>query len=297
MFIQLIHSFKHYLIEVVPALAVGFLLSGVVHEFVRTEWVEKYLGKGSIRPIFYSTIVGTMLPICCWGSLPVAISFYKKGARLGPILAFLVATPATSISALVVAYRLLGPAFTVYIFFSVIIMGVITGLLGNFFKYEPKKMKEEVCPECGEAMHHCEHKANMRAKIKSILKFAFWDMPREIGLEILLGLILAAFVTAFIPLGELIKLYLSGLWAYPVSIIFGLVMYFCSTASVPLIDALIGHGMNVGAGLVLLLVGPITSYGTILVLRKEFGIKILSFYISSICILSVILGYLYSIIY
>ena len=50
------------------------------------------------------------------------------------------------------------------------------------------------------------------------------------------------------------------------------------------------------AGLVLLLVGPITSYGTILVLKKEFGIKILSFYITAICVLSVVLGILYQLL-
>jgi uncharacterized membrane protein YraQ (UPF0718 family) len=225
------------------------------------------------------------------------ISFYKKGSRLGPILAFLVATPATSVSALMVSYRLLGPKFTVYIFFSVIVMGLVTGMLGNVFKFEPKKSIEEVCPECGKILECCEHKNDFSGRIKSILKFAFVDMPKEIGLEIILGLILAAIVATFIPLGRLIKLYLSGIWAYPFSIIFGLIMYFCSTASVPLVDAFLKQGMNIGAGLVLVLVGPITSYGTILVLKKEFGLKILSFYIASICTLAVILGFVYQIIY
>lgn len=297
MMIQFIEVLKDYFIEVIPALAIGFLLSGVIHEFIPTKWVERYLGANGISPIFYSTLVGAILPICCWGSLPVAISFYKKGSRLGPILAFLVATPATSISALIVSYRLLGLKFTVYIFFSVIVMGLAIGILGNIFKFKPRKSREEICPECGVEVSCCEHKKEFLGRIKSILKFAFIDMPKEIGLEVILGLILAAAVAAFIPIGKLIKLYLSGLWAYLFSIVFGLIMYFCSTASVPLVDAFLSQGMNIGAGLVLLLVGPITSYGTILVLRKEFGLKILSFYIGSICILSVILGWIYQIIH
>jgi len=293
---QFIDAFKHYFIEVMPVLMIGFLISGVVHEFVSTKWVEKYLGKGSVRPIFYATIVGTILPICCWGSLPVALSFYKKGSRLGPVLAFLVATPATSVSALAVSYRLLGLQFTVYIFFSVIIMGMIVGLLGNAFKFTPKKAKKDICPECGEAASCCEHAEGFFGRVKSILKFAFVDMPKEIGLEIILGLLLAAVVATFVPVGRVVRLYLGGFWSYPFSLIFGLLMYFCSTASVPLVDAFITQGMNVGAGLILLLVGPITSYGTILVLRKEFGYKILSFYIGTICVISVILGYLYQLL-
>ncbi|MDP3804408.1 MAG: permease [Candidatus Omnitrophota bacterium] len=126
-----IHIFLYYLREVLPALAIGFLISGFVHELIPEDKVLKYLGSGGIKPIFYSTLIGTLLPVCCWGSLPIAVSFYKKGARLGPVLAFLVATPATSISALFVAYSVLGLGFTTYIFFAVISMGLFIGLAGN----------------------------------------------------------------------------------------------------------------------------------------------------------------------
>ena len=60
-----------------------------------------------------------------------------------------------------------------------------------------------------------------------------------------------------------------------------------------MVDAFVTSGMNIGAGLVLLLVGPITSYGTILVIKKEFGIKILSLYLSLIAAVSLAAGYLY----
>jgi len=73
-------------------------------------------------------------------------------------------------------------------------------------------------------------------------------------------------------------------------------MYMCATMSVPLVYALINQGLNIGAGLALLLIGPITSYGTILVIRKEFGYKILLVYLGIICSLSVIAGYLFSIL-
>lgn len=286
----------HYVVEILPALIIGFLISGVVHEFIPTRWVEQYLGCKGILPIALATIIGTILPVCCWGSLPIAVSFYKKGSRLGPVLAFLVATPATSVTALFVAYRLMGLGFTVYIFFSVILMGLVIGLAGNIFTYKSKELKKETCPHCKEDVEKCVHKAKLRGRMKGILKFAFIDMPKEIGFELLLGLLLAAVVASFMPLGRFINSYLYGFWAYPFSLIFGLIMYFCSTASVPLVHSLIGTGMNIGAALVLLLVGPITSYGTILVLRKEFGIKILVYYLLSICFLATGLGYLFFII-
>ncbi|MCP4650862.1 MAG: hypothetical protein GY853_12400 [PVC group bacterium] len=286
---------KHYIIEILPALGIGFLLSGLIHELVPDNWIEKHLGKKGIIPIVYATIAGTILPICCIGSLPVALSFYKKGSKLGPVLAFLVATPATSISALLVTYRLLGLKFTLFIFFAVIAMGILMGIIGNRLSFTPRKTKEEVCSHCQSGTEHT-HDKTFRGHIKAILKFSFWDMPKEIGLELIVGIILAAVVATFAPIGIWIKNNLGGLFGYVFALVFGIVMYICSTATVPLVDAFVQQGLNVGAGMVLLIAGPITSYATILVLKKEFGAKILSIYLLFISVMSLLSGYLFSLL-
>ena len=297
MFELFLHHLKYYLIEIIPALALGFFLSGLAHEFIPQRWVDENLGKPGLRPILISTLVGAMLPICCWGALPVAVGFYKKGARLGPVLAFLVATPATSISALLVTYNVLGLKFAIFIFFSVIFMGVTIGLVGNRLTYIRKVLETtELCPHCNEVKGTCSHEEGWGCRFKAALRYAFIDMPRELGLEIMIGILLAAFVASSLPVGHFIGKYLSGLAGYAFSLIFGILMYICSTATVPLADAFIKQGMNVGAAMVLMLVGPITSYGTILVLRKEFGSKILFIYLSLVSIISLLCGFLYALI-
>lgn len=295
-----LYIFKGYLFEVIPALVLGFFISGLIHEFVPEAWVEKNLGRKGLKSIFYATLIGAILPICCWGALPVAVSFHKKGSTMGPILAFLVATPATSVSALIITYRLLGLKFSVFIFFAVILMGMLMGIIGNRLSFKPASIKkEEPCPHCAvEAEEHAQH-VNRRGffqRIKGVLKFAFWDMPKEIGLETLVGIVLAAIVATFLPLGIWIKQNLSGFFGYCFALVFGLLMYICATGAVPLVHALAKQGMNMGAAMTLLLVGPITSYGTILVLRKEFGTKILLIYLSFISVASLILGYLFSLV-
>ena len=332
MITQFFIVFKDYLIEVLPFLAIGFFLSGLIHEFVPTGWVERHLGGKGIKPLLYSTLVGTALPICCIGSLPVAVSLHEKGARLGPVLAFLVATPATSVTALLVCYALLGIKFAVFIFFAVILMGLIMGVFGNLIKFKPRGQTEEIAvdPVCGMSVStsksletkykgksyyfcspHCQATfareadkyAIMGEPVRSItsglvsaLRFGFVDMPKRIGAELLLGLALAALVAAITPVGKFVGDYFSGGLGYLFSLIFGLMMYICSTASVPLVDAFISQGMNIGAGMVLLIVGPVTSWGTILVLRKEFGGKTLLIYLTVICLTALALGYCFSII-
>ena len=122
-------------------------------------------------------------------------------------------------------------------------------------------------------------------------------MVKEIGPEILLGIALAALVATVVPIGRLIRVYLAGGLGYLFSLVFGLIMYICSTGTVPLVDAFIRQGINMGAAMVLLLVGPVTSYGTILVLRKEFGIKLLLIYLGGISFLSLTFGYLFYLIH
>ena len=332
MIAQIFIVFKDYLIEVLPFLAIGFFLSGLIHEFVPTRLVERHLGGQGIKPILYSTLVGTFLPICCFGSLPVAVSLHQKGARLGPVLAFLIATPATSITALLVTYGLLGLKFTIFIFFAVIVMGLVMGLVGNRIKVGPRAFatqeQQAIDPVCGMNVQtekasrteyrgevyyfccsHCQqafeskpeeyvgaYSRNIAHRMKHVFRYAFVDMVKEIGPELLLGLALAALVAAVAPIGKFVGSYLSGGLGYLFSLGFGLIMYICSTASVPLVHAFVSQGMNIGAGMVLLLVGPITSWGTILVLRKEFGGKTLATYLIVVSLMALALGYCFSLL-
>lgn len=340
--IEFLVVFKGYLVEVLPFMIIGFALSGLIHEFIPTQLVERHLGGKGIKPILYSALVGTLLPVCCIGSLPIALSLHQKGARLGPVLAFLVATPATSITALLVCYGLLGLKFTLFIFFAVILMGLIMGIMGNLIKLAPpKNMANYVCcqekelavdPICGMNVDinkglkteyqgeyyyfcsaHCQvvfeknpekfvnikkytGAKSIEGSLRSVFKYAFIDMVKEIGPEIFIGLVFAALVSTITPVGKFVGDHFGGGLGYLFSLGFGLIMYICSTASVPLVHAFISQGMNIGAGMVLLIAGPVTSWTTILVLRKSFGGKTLILYLTVISILALSLGYTFSLI-
>jgi uncharacterized membrane protein YraQ (UPF0718 family) len=117
-----------------------------------------------------------------------------------------------------------------------------------------------------------------------------------VGLETLFGLILATLADIITPVGYFVKNHMKGAAGYVFAVVFGILMYMCATMSVPLGDALIKQGMDKGAGLTFLIIGPITSYGTILVLKKEFGGKVLLFYLSVISVTGLLLGVVFSLI-
>ncbi len=288
--------FLAYLSGIILPLAAGFTVSGAIQEFVPQRWIEERLGGKGFLPILYSSMIGAVIPVCCWGSLPIAVTFHRKGASLGPVFAFLIATPATSLSALFVSWRFLGLFFTAYVFAAVILIALIAGITGRWIKHKRKdsiadgtEIKKDGC---------CAMKVNrsIKTRITAVFKYAFIKMPRDIGLELLIGMGLAAFVVTFVPVGRLIEVFLSGGSAYIFSVVFGLLVYMCSTASVPLVHAFIGQGMAAGAAMALLIIGPVESYGTILVLKKEFGFRVLLFYLVLVSAGAVAAGFIFSLI-
>jgi hypothetical protein len=293
--LNFIHVYFQYFQEIWWTLAIGFLISGLFFKFVPSNLVERHLGKKGLKPILYSSFIGTLLPVCCIGSLPIAITLRRKGATLGAVLAFMVATPATSISALIVCWKLLGFVFTAYIFVVIILMSIIMGITINAVIGSSDRSLEHPQKSCcsSDMDHSGKSKISTFSKLKDAVYYALIVLPKEIGVEILIGIALASFITVFEPIQLFIHNYLAGYIGYAFVLIVGLLTYVCSTASVPMADAFIHSGMSYGQALCYLLVGPITSYGTILVIKKDFGSKVLGIYLIIICVLSLISGIIY----
>lgn len=296
---ELIESFIStnfmYWNELWLTLAVGFLISGIFFKFIPTTIVERHLGEKGLKPIFIAASVGALLPVCCVGSLPIALTLRRKGAALGAVLAFLIATPATSISALIVSWKLLGLGFTVYIFVAIILMALVMGIIINKMDLKAVSDKEEADDSCCDVEHEDvkESKVPFTQKIKEVFSYAFGTLPKEIGVEIIIGVAIASFITVFEPIQYVIREYLIGAVGYVFVLAIGLVTYVCSTASIPMADAFMQSGMSYGQGLCYLLVGPITSYATILVIKKDFGSRVLTVYLSVIVFMSLLAGLIY----
>ena len=105
-----------------------------------------------------------------------------------------------------------------------------------------------------------------------------------------MGIAVASFITVYGPLQKFIGQYLTGILGYGAVLFLGLLTYVCSTASVPVADAFIKSGMSSGQALTYLIVGPVTSYATMLVIKKDFGGRILFLYLAVIAVGSVISG-------
>ena len=89
----------HVLTCLVPAL----FIAGAISLFASQSAVLKYFGPQASKPVSYgvASVSGAILAVCSCTVLPLFGGIYKRGAGLGPAIAFLYSGPAINILAIV----------------------------------------------------------------------------------------------------------------------------------------------------------------------------------------------------
>jgi hypothetical protein len=118
---------EHVLLCLVPA----FFIAGAISVFVSQASVMKYFGAKANKILSYSvaSISGTILAVCSCTVLPLFSGIYKRGAGLGPAIAFLYSGPAINVLAIILTARILGWQLGLARAVGAIIFSVVIGLL------------------------------------------------------------------------------------------------------------------------------------------------------------------------
>lgn len=141
-----IHALIDYLGEhVITCLVPAFFIAGAISVFVSQASVLKYFGAQAKKYIAYSvaSISGTVLAVCSCTVLPLFAGIHKRGAGLGPAIAFLYSGPAINILAIVYTARLLGWQIGLARAIGAILFSVIIGLIMALIFRKEEKVKEE----------------------------------------------------------------------------------------------------------------------------------------------------------
>ncbi len=77
-----------------------------------------------------------------------------------------------------------------------------------------------------------------------------------------------------------------------IKIAFGIPLYVCATASIPIAVSLIMKGISPGAAFVFLVVGPATNAATITLIGNALGRKMVTIYLTVISVFAIGFGYL-----
>lgn len=170
---------EHVLLCLVPA----FIIAGAISVFISQGAVMKYLGVQANKSLAYgvAAVSGTLLAVCSCTVLPLFVGIYRRGAGLGPAVAFLYSGPAINVLAIVMTAKVLGPELGIARAVGAVVFSVVIGLLMSvIFRKE-----EQAKAAAGLAMpEETENRALWQNAVfffvmVAILVFANWGRPVE----------------------------------------------------------------------------------------------------------------------
>ncbi len=171
---------EHVLLCLVPA----FFIAGAISVFVSQASVMKYFGAKANKFLSYgvASVSGAILAVCSCTVLPLFSGIYKRGAGLGPAIAFLYSGPAINILAIILTARILGWELGLARAIGAVVFSIVIGLLMHLIF-----LKEERARHANGDLQFGEVKANRPLwkdivyffSMVAILVFANWGKPIE----------------------------------------------------------------------------------------------------------------------
>ena len=270
--------------EMSPYLLLGFLLAGIMHEFLPSTLYTNHLGKNNFKSVFLAALFGVPLPLCSCGVIPTAMGLRREGASKGATVSFLIATPQTGVDSIIATYSLMGLPFAIIRPIAAFLTAILGGTLVNGTE---KVKNEKVKSEKFATVKPTGKKNNssffiLHSSLKNVITYAFIEMMEDIGKWLVIGLVIAGIITAAVPDSWFTAFQGNTLYSILFVLLFSIPMYLCATGSIPIALALMMKGLTPGAALVLLMAGPASNVASILIINKVLGRKTLAIYLFSI---------------
>lgn len=129
---------EHVMLCLVPA----FFIAGAIAVFISQGAVMKYLGPAAHKVAAYSvaSVSGSILAVCSCTVLPLFGGIYRRGAGLGPAIAFLYSGPAINVLAIVLTAKILGVELGVARAVGAVSFALVIGLIMHWiYRREEQK--------------------------------------------------------------------------------------------------------------------------------------------------------------
>jgi uncharacterized protein len=170
---------EHVILCLLPA----FFIAGVISVFVSQGAVMKYFGAKAKKWVAYTvaSVSGTILAVCSCTILPLFSSIHKRGAGLGPAVAFLYSGPAINILAIILTARILGIEMGIARIIGAVVFAIVIGsAMALIYRKEEKAKREEQLnfPEIPEKRPFWKTSFHFFVLVL-ILVFANWGKPSD----------------------------------------------------------------------------------------------------------------------
>ena len=272
----------NYFLVIWPALLFGILISAAVSTFVSPRWLERLLGKRSLRSQAIAGLAGAPLMLCSCCVAPIFTSVYERSARLGPSLALMLAAPALNPAALILTFMLFDYKVGMVRLGAAMAAVLFTGMIAD-------KLLGRTSASCDKDDWQAEARpTDFVHFLRACARVAVRLVP-----VIIIGVLLSMVIAQFVPAGAYnsnVAKFLAIMVVAAIAVPLALPTFF----EIPLALILPGSGAPVGAAIALLIAGPSVNLPSLFTITRSTNWKVAAVVAASIWALAVASGILVS---
>ena len=287
-----IRFFLYDTIKIMVLLGVVILIISYIQSYFPPERSKRILGRfHGIGANTVAALLGTVTPFCSCSSIPLFIGFTSAGLPLGVTFSFLISSPMVDLGSLVLLMSIFGWKVAVIY----VIVGLVIAIAGGTLieKLHLDNQVEEYIRN-GKALDIPQEELHFKDR----MKYA-WEQvvgtAKKVFPYVLVGVGIGAIIHNWIPDRFIVKILGSGNpLGVVIATIAGVPMYADIFGTIPIAEALLAKGAQLGVVLSFMMGVTTLSLPSMIMLRKAVKPKLLGIFVG-ICTFGIILvGYFFN---
>lgn len=287
-----IQFFLYDVIKITVLLCFLIFVISYIQSYFPPERSKKILGRfHGIGANIISALLGTVTPFCSCSSIPLFIGFTGAGLPLGVTFSFLISSPMVDLGSLVLLISIFGAKVAVIYVIVGLVIAVIGGTLIEKLHMEP--YVEEFIKSAGGV--DIESPTLTKRERLQFAKEQVVETFKKVFPYILVGVGIGALIHNWIPQSWVeTVLGSNNPFGVILATLIGIPMYADIFGTIPVAEALLYKGAQLGTILSFMMAVTTLSLPSIIMLRKAVKPKLLALFIGICAVGIIIVGYLFN---
>ena len=284
--------FLYDVIKITVLLCVLIYLISYIQSYFPPERSRKIMGRfHGIRANCIAALLGTVTPFCSCSSIPLFIGFTSAGLPLGVTFSFLISSPMVDLGSLVLLMSIFGAKVAVLYLLLGLVIAVAGGTLIEKLPMENQVeefiRKASAVDIVSPALTQKERLEYARDQVTETFKKVF---P-----YILIGVGIGAVIHNWIPKSWVMAVLGSNNpFGVILATVIGIPMYADIFGTIPIAEALLGKGAQLGTVLAFMMGVTTLSLPSMILLRKAIKPKLLGVFIAVCAAGIIVVGCLFN---
>ncbi|MCY7894914.1 permease [Bacillus vallismortis] len=278
-FLQLNSIFISILIEAIPFILIGVILSGIIQMFVSEEMIARIMPKNRFLAVLFGALAGVLFPACECGIIPITRRLLLKGVPLHAGVAFMLTAPIINPIVLFSTFIAFGNRWSV-VFYRGGLALAVSLVIGVILSYQFKD-NQLLKPE--EPGHHYHHHHTLLQKLGGTLRHAI-DEFFSVGKYLIIGAFIAAAMQTYVKTSTLLAIGQNDVSSSLVMMGLAFVLSLCSE-----VDAFIASSFSstfsLGSLIAFLVFGAMVDIKNLLMMLAAFKKRFVFLLITYIVVL------------